>query len=203
MSLAVTVLVSAAVSGLVALAIEYAAKPRLEARKEELLELHRRRRELKAMLLKINTLAAMWAPYVDAHASELDSEMSRALEQLDQMTCKLWDDIEWYAGTFSSLQVFNRPSLQNLVIQYILGARAIYLSDMPRPDKLRILGEISEPLQVAFAERWPITKGRALARLPEGTHSEIVWLLMGRIASTRANARRLTGLPNTYARSAG
>jgi len=61
--LVVTVAVSAAVSGLVALGIEYAAKPRLEARKEELLELHRRRRELKAMLLKIMTLSAMWAPY--------------------------------------------------------------------------------------------------------------------------------------------
>ncbi|HUK70877.1 MAG TPA: DNA methyltransferase [Streptosporangiaceae bacterium] len=34
------------------------------------------------------------------------------------------------------------------------------------------------------------------------TYSEIVWLLMGRIASTRANVRRLTGLPNTYVLSA-
>jgi hypothetical protein len=31
-----------------------------------------------------------------------------------------------------------------------------------------------------------------------GTYSEIVWLLMGRITPTRANVRRLTGLPNTY-----
>jgi hypothetical protein len=35
-----------------------------------------------------------------------------------------------------------------------------------------------------------------------GTYSEIVWLLMGRIASTRVNARQLTGLPNTYLRCA-
>jgi integrase/recombinase XerD len=32
----------------------------------------------------------------------------------------------------------------------------------------------------------------------EGTYSEIVWLLMGRIASTRTNANRTTGLPNSY-----
>jgi hypothetical protein len=110
--LVVTVAVSAAVSGLVALAIEYAAKPRLEARKEELLELHRRRRELKAMLLKITPL-------------------------------------------------------RNLVIRYFVGARAVYLSEMPREDMLRILGEMSEPLQVGLAGRWPMMRGGALARLPE------------------------------------
>lgn len=167
MSLVVTILVSASVSGLVALAIEYVAKPRLEARKEELLELHRRRRELKAMLLKMTTLSAMWAPHAAAHASELDSEMARALDQLDQITRQLWDDIEWYAGTFSSVRVIGRPSLQDLLIQYIFGARAIYLSKIPQADKLRILGAISEPLQVAFAARWPIARGRALTRLPE------------------------------------
>jgi hypothetical protein len=34
------------------------------------------------------------------------------------------------------------------------------------------------------------------------TYSEIVWLLMGMVVLTRANARRLTGLPNTYAMTA-
>ena len=32
----------------------------------------------------------------------------------------------------------------------------------------------------------------------EGKYSEIVWLPMGRIASTSTNADALTGLPNTY-----
>ena len=31
-----------------------------------------------------------------------------------------------------------------------------------------------------------------------GKYSEIVWLPMGRIASTSTNADALTGLPNTY-----
>jgi len=165
--LVVTVAVAAAVSGLVALGIEYAAKPRLEARKEELLELHRRRRELKAMLLKIMTLSAMWGPYAAGGASELDGEMARALGQLDDMTRKLFDDVEWYAGTFSSLMVKGRPPLRDLVIRYIFAARAVYLSEMPREDMLRILGEMSEPLQVGLAGRWPMTRGRAVAGLPE------------------------------------
>lgn len=167
MSLVVTVLVSASVSGLVALSIEYAAKPRLEARKEELLELHRRRRELKAMLLKIMTLSAIWAPYADTRASQLDSEMSRALEQLDEITRHLWDDVEWYAGNFSPLRVLGRPAPRDLVIQYVLGARAIYLSDMSLVDKLQILGKITEPLQVGLAGHWPLTRARAIERLPE------------------------------------
>jgi hypothetical protein len=41
----------------------------------------------------------------------------------------------------------------------------------------------------------------AILWLPERTYSEIVWLLMGRIVSTRANANRATGLPNSYARA--
>jgi len=155
------------VSGLVALGIEYAAKPRLEARKEELLELHRRRRELKAMLLKIMTLSAMWAPYAAGGASELNAEMDRAMGQLDDMTRQLFDDVEWYAGTFSPLMVKGSPPLRDLVIRYIFSARAAYLSEMPREDMLRVLGEMSEPLQVGLAGRWPVTRARAIAGLPQ------------------------------------
>lgn len=167
MSLVVTVLVSASVSGVVALAIEYVAKPRLEARKEELLELHRRRRELNAILLRLTTLSAMWAPYIAMRASVLDSEIDRARGQIDEMTRKMWDDIEWYAGTFAGVAPPGRPSPRDIVIQYILGARAIYLSDIPEADKFRILGEISEPLQVTLAGRLSIKRLRALAKLPE------------------------------------
>jgi hypothetical protein len=164
--LVVTVAVSALTSGVVALGIEYVAKPRLEARKEELLELHRRRRELKAMLLKIMTLSAMWGPYAARGASELDSEMARAREHLDSMTRQLWDDIEWYAGSFPSLTVRGQPPARDLVIKYIFSARAVFLSDLPEAEKLRILGEITEPLQVGLSNRWPGTRARAFVKLP-------------------------------------
>jgi hypothetical protein len=164
--LVVTVAVSAAVAGVVSLGMDYTVRVRLEARKEELLELHRRRRELKAALLKIMTLSAMWAPYAAGGASELGSEMTRALGQLDDLTRQLFDDVEWYAGTFSSLMVKGSPSVRDLVIRYVFAARAVYLSAMPRGDMLRALGEMSEPLQVALAGRWPVTRARALARLP-------------------------------------
>jgi hypothetical protein len=45
--------------------------------------------------------------------------------------------------------------------------RAGYLSDIREAEKLRIIGEISEPLQVALAARLPITRLRALAKLPD------------------------------------
>ena len=41
---------------------------------------------------------------------------------------------------------------------------------------------------------WNNVKNTRLGR----KYSEIVWLPMGRIASTSTNADRLTGLPNTY-----
>jgi hypothetical protein len=61
MSLVVTVLVSVLVSALVALGIEYAAKPRIEARKELLLEGYRRRRELLGHLDTISMIAGSWS----------------------------------------------------------------------------------------------------------------------------------------------
>jgi hypothetical protein len=61
MSLVVTVLVSALVSALAALGMEYAAKPRIEARKELLLEGCRRRRELPGHLDTISTIAGSWS----------------------------------------------------------------------------------------------------------------------------------------------
>lgn len=63
--------------------------------------------------------------------------------------------------------MLGRPAPKNLVIQYVLRARAVYLSDMPLVDKLRILGKITEPLQVGLAGRWPITRSRSMERLPE------------------------------------
>ena len=47
-------------------------------------------------------------------------------------------------------------------------------------------------------EPWPPRANRLITC----TYSEIMWLLMGRIAPTRANARQLTGLPNTYVHDA-
>ncbi len=52
-SVIVTVAISALVSGVVALGIEWAAKPRLDARKEYILERYRVQRELEGNLLTI------------------------------------------------------------------------------------------------------------------------------------------------------
>jgi hypothetical protein len=82
MSLVVTVLVSALVSALAALGIEYAAKPRIEARKELLLEGYRRRRELLGHLDTVSMIAGSWS---GLPAGERDRQWQRLAAMTETM----------------------------------------------------------------------------------------------------------------------
>lgn len=64
------ILISALVAALVTLAIEYAAKPQLEARKERILEGERMRRELNAVLNLAHSNFGMYADLVKQKSSD-------------------------------------------------------------------------------------------------------------------------------------
>jgi hypothetical protein len=112
-SLVVTVAVSGLVSGVVALGIEWAAKPRLEARKERLLEVYRTRRELKGNLLRVMMITGKWKQFdplpglmSEEEIGRLGSEAARGPQELDEITRTMADNIETYAGNLYTRRIF-------------------------------------------------------------------------------------------------
>jgi hypothetical protein len=159
-SLVVTVAISALVSGLVALGIEWAAKPRLEARKEHRLEVYRTRRELKGNLLRIMFITSKWKDFdpPDGLMSEdelgrLGEEMTRGFQQLDELTKTMADNIEIYGGTLSPRRLFGWLSPQEAFASYIRAARSVMLSDGRPSQKLVALYNLTRPMESLFSRR--------------------------------------------------
>ncbi|WP_433254537.1 hypothetical protein ACQPYK_12970 [Streptosporangium sp. CA-135522] len=101
-----SVLVPAAVSLTVTLGIEYVAKPRLEARKERILDAVRARRELLTRLVVVGHAAAAAGFEMPTEASgaaleKLREERSRQFERLDAEVRGLADDAGRYLATFA------------------------------------------------------------------------------------------------------
>lgn len=164
----VTVAVSALTSGVVALGIEWLFKPRLESRKERLLELHRKRQAFRENMVSIMLYASMWSDFsMPADASPAESanvqdEMGRGLVKLDQATQAMMDEVHDIAATFL------QSSVTMLVARYILGMRALQLSDRPVDDKLSKFLELTMPMHdVLFGTKWRfVHRVKALLALP-------------------------------------
>ena len=83
------VLISALTAAVVALGIELIAKPRMDARKERILEDHRSRLRFEARLLRITVMSATWEQFEmppgasDETRRKLEDEQARTLLQLD------------------------------------------------------------------------------------------------------------------------
>ena len=92
----------------------------------------------------------------------------------------------------------NPPSTQTMLG---LGGYRIKEGDMLAHAKslAKIIESSKGKRIVSEPKPWP-TMRLLLEMLSRGKYSEIVWLPMGRIASTSTNADALTGLPNTYAK---
>jgi hypothetical protein len=160
MSLVVTVLVSALVSALAALGIEYAAKPRIEARKELLLEGYRRRRELLGHLDTISMIAGSW--------SELSAgERDRQWQRLAAMTESMFDNAWLYATSYRRVfRQFGRPSAFDLIGSYVYTARGVFLADRPRAEVVGALGELTGPLSALLSAGWRVrARLRALSQM--------------------------------------
>ncbi len=160
MSLIVTVLVSTLVSALVALGIEYTAKPQLEARREHLLEVYRRRRELLGYLDTISTIAGAW--------SELPAgERDRQWQRLAAMTETMLDDAWLYATSYRRVfRQFGRPSAFDLIGSYVYTARGIFLADRPQAEVVGALGELTGPLSALLSAGWRVrTRLRAPSQM--------------------------------------
>lgn len=166
-----TVLVSALTSGVVALGIEWLAKPRLEARKERILQLHRARWTFEADVLAVLANSAKLSEAVAQRLPRdlkeevrraIRDEIGRAVQQLDNATREMSDTLADYGFTYPTAQV------QGRIVQYVSTARGIQISDRTLAEKAEILKEITAPLHTwLFGPRWRFrSRYRALMELP-------------------------------------
>ncbi|MEW9527845.1 hypothetical protein [Microbispora sp. NPDC049125] len=148
-----SLLVPTAVSLVVTLGIEYAAKPRLEARKERILEAVRTRRELLARLAVIGMAATAAAMEMPAGVSEavlkkLRAERARQFERLEAEVRQLVDDAGRYLATFTG------PA-RALVADYLFVQLGVLLSGRSRSEQCARVLELTKQMAVVLdGPRW-------------------------------------------------
>jgi hypothetical protein len=158
-----TIIGSACAAGAVGVFVEFAVKPRLEARKERILAAHRDRQRLHERLMTIGIAAArlnhdrlprdMRAEVRQA----LRGEDQRALATIDEQTRELVDELGHAAGTFAW-------RIKDLVIGYAALVRGWSLSERTAAEKGRLITELTAPMMGYLAgSGWlPVRRGRYL-----------------------------------------
>jgi hypothetical protein len=170
-----TVLVSALTSAVVALGIEWLAKPRLEARKERLLRLHRARQTFEANVVTVlansaKVSAASEQPLPDDLSDvvrrAIRDEISRVIQQIDDATREMSDKLVDYEPSYPT------PRARSLIVQYVATTRGIQLSDKAPGEKAEILKQITAPLHTWLFTRWWRLRSRysAFQELPRLLH---------------------------------
>jgi len=140
-----TIIGSALAAGIVSVLVEYAVKPRLEARKERILAAHRDRQRLHDRLIAIGIAAARLnrdrLPG-DTRAEvrqALRGEDQRALTTIDEQTRDLVDDLGHAAGTYAW-------RIKDLVVGYAALVRGWSLSERTAAEKGRLIAEVTTPM---------------------------------------------------------
>lgn len=149
-----TVVTSAATAIIVTLAIEYFAKPRLEARKERILGVIRTRDELLAVITKLSIVAKMYGDDLPATAPQdlqrrVKEEKDRLYESLEQQTRQLMDDIARYARAYPG-------RFRDLLIEYTGTVHGLMLSMRSRQRKTAHIAALGTPIATALEvpPRW-------------------------------------------------
>jgi hypothetical protein len=151
-----TVVTSGATAVVVTLAIEYFAKPRLEARKERILGLLRARRELLSVITRLTLAAKMYGEELPAAAPQdlqraWRDERSRHYETLQDQSRQLLDDVSRYAHAYPR-------QLDDVLIGYVTTVHGIMLSMRPRHRKAAHIADLGIPIATALEvpPRWKI-----------------------------------------------
>lgn len=150
-----TVLIAALTSGVVAFGIEWLFKPRLEARKERLLELHRKRRAFESQMTTIMVNIAKWSAVElpgrlpENVASRLMRDKTAAEQQVDAAISAMNEDI------FDVVFAYATQRIRNLIIRYIFVVRLVLLSDRAQPDRWSILLDLTQSAHAwLFSRFW-------------------------------------------------
>jgi hypothetical protein len=152
---------AAVTAAIVTLAIEYFAKPRLEIRKERLLNMVRDRHELTLAIVNLSSAAAVilleLPPGADAESHErLQAERQRQYSRMRDLAQRLFDDADRYAAA-------HFDPIRSVVIDYVVCTHGVMLSGQTPAQKARIVRELAVPMAAVIAYR--------LRRLPAGVRA--------------------------------
>lgn len=155
-----TALIAAITSAVVALAIEWAAKPRLEARKDRILEYAKARREILLQL----SLITMSAASLNADISELDSaERRKLLSVLDEQRASVVAASGTIQQALAVVGFKTRPQIREVIARTIGLTRGIAISEKLREQAAAELMAVSSlALDLYHAPRWRFLYRRKL-----------------------------------------
>ncbi|MEU5554301.1 hypothetical protein ABZ738_31470 [Micromonospora sp. NPDC047793] len=146
-----TVATAAATAIFVTLAVEYAAKPRLEARKERILAVHRSRRELAVAVRGIAVTSAFLALDLPKDAAgdvraQLLAERARKHEQMRDQAQAMFDVGDSHAATYPGW-------VMESVMSYITTVQGVMLSARTQHDKACLIRDLSQHMAVIVDAR--------------------------------------------------
>jgi len=155
---ATSVLVSVGVSVVTVLVAGLTVGPRLAARGKRIQAAHDSRDRFGDSVLDLlvlcGNLERVTIPpgVTDPLLSRLQGERDRWMGQIDQTTVWLADHWQHVALGYAGLM-----GIRELVTRYAADVRGLWLSDRPLEERVRLLRELTEPVQtVFFARRWRV-----------------------------------------------
>ncbi|MEV6638280.1 hypothetical protein AB0M54_46945 [Actinoplanes sp. NPDC051470] len=148
-----TVVTAAATAAFVTMAVEYFAKPLLEARKERILDIARARRELDVAVRRMTMAAGkVGLKLPDSADLELKAiwrkERERHYELMRAQTLQVSDDMDRYALAYIG------PA-SNLVMRYAFCVHGIVLSLRTHEHQAEIIAELGKTMAVVITPPRP------------------------------------------------
>jgi hypothetical protein len=162
-----TILTAALTSGVVTLGIEWLFKPRLEARKERLLELHRKRHTFEAQMATILINIAKWSALElpdglsETVSARLAEDKDAAEQKIESVAAAMNDEI--FDVTFA----YATKRIRDLIIRYIFAVRLVQQSDRTQEEKWAILLDLTQAAHTwLFSRLWRArSRGKAMFHL--------------------------------------
>jgi hypothetical protein len=132
--------------------------PRLAARTKRIQAVHDDRDRFGAGVLDILALCGNLEQItippdaIDERRARLQAERDRWLTQIDEITAWLADHWQRVALSYAGAM-----GVRDLVARYIGAARGLWLSGRPLDERVRMLRELTEPVQTIYhASRWRV-----------------------------------------------
>ncbi|WP_319462502.1 hypothetical protein [Micromonospora sp. RTP1Z1] len=160
-----TVATAGATAAFVTLAVEYMAKPRLEARKERVLEDARLRRDLVTAMMDLSLSASIIISQLPDEASaevkqSLREERKRHYERMSSRINALHDEAGRYA------RAFKEPKRTG-VLRYLNCVKGVVLSPRTRHRQAEVVHSLAVPAVTILEGTlwWPIPYAKAWMKL--------------------------------------
>jgi hypothetical protein len=156
---------AAATALLVTLAVEYFAKPRLEVRKERMLDMVRARKELISSIVGISLAAQMLVqPLPDdidpAVRDTFQAEQERHYARLRETSVGLFDNAGKYVGAYPTVRI------QTFVMDYVTTLYGVVVSSRTRRRQAEIIIMLTKSFTTAIDPgRWWRVPSGALAMM--------------------------------------